>query len=224
MTENAKNLCPVCQSGDSIQRLAAIVASGTASGTFSGPTGGVTHAGGETGTYGGYTTLSGTSTSHLARALSLPAEPKCPVVYSPGNAIFIGLLTLVGGLATLGLGFVAAFLALMVVASMGPILVGDPNKEFAKYAKKLAEWKLAREYWLSLYYCHRDGVVFDPVRGEQCQPEETAAFAYRHIREVPLTAFQDVYQKIKRSMARAKLVGALTQIVDEYVAGIPRGQ
>ena len=218
--ETTKKICPICKRDDSIQRLSALVASGTASGTFSGSSGRITHSGNEAGTYGGYTTLSGTSMSNLARSLTLPNEPKLPTVYTPADTVFLSILTLVGGIATLGLGFIAAILSLLVVASTGPIVIGDRKKEYAKYTKSLVEWKLAKEYWLSLYYCHKDGIAFDPSNNEYCQPDENVAFVYKHIQEIPFERFENVYEKVKSAGWRGKVIIALAKIADDFVLDI----
>jgi hypothetical protein len=215
--ETTKKICPICKRDDSIQRLSAIVASGTASGTFSGPSGGITHSGNETGTYGGYTTLSGTSMSNLARSLSLPNDPKFPTIYTPVETAFLSILILVAGIVTLGLGFIVAILSLLVVVSRGPIVIGDPKQEIAKYTKNLVDLRLAKDYWLSLYYCHKDGIVFDPSKNEYCPPEETVTFVYRHIQEIPLERFENVYAKIGRASMSPKTKIALEQVVHDFL-------
>lgn len=69
-------VCPVCGKDDAIQKVSSVVSSGQSSGTFSGPTGGVVHVGGKWGTVGGYTSLSGRSTTEVAQLLTPPAAPK----------------------------------------------------------------------------------------------------------------------------------------------------
>jgi len=56
-------LCLVCGKDDVIQKVSAVVSGGQVPGTFSGPTGGLAHVGGKLGAVGGYTTLSGRTTS-----------------------------------------------------------------------------------------------------------------------------------------------------------------
>ena len=65
-------VCPVCGKDDAIQKVSSVVSSGQASGAFSGPTGGVAYVGGKWGAVGGYTTLSGRTSSELARLLAPP--------------------------------------------------------------------------------------------------------------------------------------------------------
>lgn len=222
MTEpNAPRTCPVCNKEDSIQRLSAIVASGTSSGTFSGPSGGVTHTGGEVGTYGGYTTLSGTSMSNLARALAFPAEPKFPMVYPPLFFWILVIVSLVVGLVTLGVGLVLFFFTWVYIVSNYQVILGSYSEEYAKHGKRLAEWKLARAYWSGLYYCHRDGILFDPVSREHVQPDQTVPFAYRHIQPVPVEAFAGLWDRAKRVNSISGKIKAIQQAVDEYLSSLP---
>jgi hypothetical protein len=70
------NVCPVCGKNDTIYKVSGVVTSGQASGTFSGPSGGVVNVGGQWGTTGSYTTLSGSTATNLAALLTPPSEPK----------------------------------------------------------------------------------------------------------------------------------------------------
>lgn len=221
-TEGVKRKCPVCNSDESIQRLSAIVSSGTVSGTFSGPSSGVMHSGDEVGTYGGYTTLSGTSMSNLARVISLQDEPKLPAVYNPIFFYVLLVVQIVVGLVTFGVGLVLFILSWLVVASMGPIVIGDYKKEYALFAKRYAEWKLEKEYWLSLYYCHKDGVVFNPLDNEHCQPEETKVFVYKHIPQIPIERFENTYGLMKKEFGREKMRAAALRLVDDILLDIKR--
>jgi len=64
--------CPIDNKDDSIQKVSAVVASGRSTGTFSGPTGGTVSYDGKSGSVSGYSSLSGSSTSHLAQLLAHP--------------------------------------------------------------------------------------------------------------------------------------------------------
>ena len=67
---------PICNKDDAIQKLSVIVASENSSGTFSGPSGGVTYVDGKWGSVGGYSSLSGSTMSELARRLAPPPAPQ----------------------------------------------------------------------------------------------------------------------------------------------------
>ena len=69
-------VCPICQKDDSIQKISVIVNAGQYSGSFSGPTGGITYDDGKMGTFGSYSTLSGTTVTNLAMLMFPPKEPK----------------------------------------------------------------------------------------------------------------------------------------------------
>jgi len=68
-------ICPQCNNDDSIQRVSAVVAGGTSTGSFSGPSGAITYSDGKVGSVGGYTHLSGSSTTNLANMLKLSPKP-----------------------------------------------------------------------------------------------------------------------------------------------------
>lgn len=70
------NSCPICQKDDAIQRVVAVVQSGRSSGTYSGPSGGVAYSDGKWGSVSGYSTLSGSTVSDLAKSLVPPQEPQ----------------------------------------------------------------------------------------------------------------------------------------------------
>ena len=84
--------CPICEKDDAIQKVSSIVLSGNTSGTYTGPTGGVVTVGGKTGYSGGFTTMRGSSSTHLAQLLEPPKEPSKP---KSSGCIYI----VVGGLA-----------------------------------------------------------------------------------------------------------------------------
>ena len=178
MIENTlSSNCPVCHKDESTQRVQAIVASGTVSGTFSGPSGGLTHSGKEWGTYGGYTTLSGTQKSDLARLLAPPEQPKKPHVFSKIDYIFFFITVIFGTILIIPIPIILLGLIYQYFAE--PV-VGDKAIEQTKHEMRLAEWSSAKAYWSTLYYCHRDGIVFDPASNEMCQPEDATKFVLQH--------------------------------------------
>ncbi len=181
--------CPVCAKDDAIQKVSAVVASGQATGTFSGPTGGITDVGGQWGIIGGFSSLSGEMRTRLAQALAASREPSGPVFRPRGRAAWcmsVLMSLLFGGVALFGV-----FGIVMSVASgdgggivMGLLMVGvggpkawycwvEPayrQEEWKKLSEQRAAWHVAMTRWERLYYCYRDDTVFDPQRGETCQP------------------------------------------------------
>ncbi|MDY7076737.1 MAG: hypothetical protein SXV54_07395 [Chloroflexota bacterium] len=169
-------VCPVCNKDQFVQKVSAVVSAGTVSGTFSGPSGGTIRSGNQSGTYGGYTSLSGTTASDLVLLLEAPKEPKMPRVMSKMDFLLWIALVVGGAFLTFGLSLIVGFLCWLLV----DIVIGDKEEERAKYAQKKAQWETARERWSRLYYCHRDGIVFDPVTDEYCQPADTQTFLFQY--------------------------------------------
>jgi hypothetical protein len=203
------NICPICQKDDAVQRIETLVASGQSSGTFSGPSGGVAYSDGKWGGVGGYTTLSGSSTSNLAKLLeppSLPPKPKgfgwwwilivpygIPIIgavfFSPFLLVAYVAAGLTGGVYPHGLNVNPLF---MIIISIGEIIAGwlairffiiRQRKKKATMQQKIDEamprWKIAMQRWEHLYYCHRDGIVYDPETGDTCAPGLVKDFVYK---------------------------------------------
>ncbi len=186
-------ICPIDNKDDSIQKVSAVVTGGESTGTFSGPTGGVTYSGGKWGSVSGYSSLSGSSTTTLARLLTAPSKPLentgwwiangCGWIYiimgillviilvasragTPTYSIFTSILlsVLAGGICS-GMGFL--FRAL-----------GNKQKKNAKekYSNEMNTWSDAMKRWSRLYYCFKHDIVFDPVDGEYCEPAKLSEF------------------------------------------------
>ena len=156
---------------------------------------GVTRADGKWGTTGGYTTLSGSTATELARKLSAPPEPELEggcaravlVTYCGLNALGFMLLGIVGALGEnidfIGLGqlpsiALAFALSLVLVVVTGWILIRHKRFYEAKYAEEKPAWDAAMERYKRLYYCFRDDIVFDPATGQTCQPQSLKEFLY----------------------------------------------
>jgi len=48
-----------------------------------------------------------------------------------------------------------------------------------RYAGEIFAWRKAIERWNRLYYCHRNGIVFDPETNETCEPANIKIFVYQ---------------------------------------------
>ena len=182
------NICPVCQKDDAVQRVSTLVAAGQSSGTFSGPSGGVTYSNGKWGSVSGYSTLSGSTTSNLARSLASPAKP-----------------TKDSGAIQMGCGYVALFAVAVLLLSpifldgllptslivAGILFYGIPGLLFLRsgarkrkladerYPQVLAKWEEALTRWQRLYFCHRDGIAFDPETNEPFEPTKIQEYIYK---------------------------------------------
>jgi len=175
-------LCPVCGKDDAIQKLSAIVASGQASGTFSGPSVGATRVDGKWGTTGGYTTLSGSTVTELARKLASPPQPQ------PKGGCVVALGVLLGGLFVLNGLLVSGDTSVGLGPALALILVGVcvialPIAYYKKEQVRVAAqeepaWEESMRKWQRLYYCFRDDLVFDSQTGETCQPDSLTEFLH----------------------------------------------
>ena len=182
-------LCPICNKDDEIRKVSAIVSAGQSSGVFSGPAGD-----------GGYTMLSGSSSTKLARMLAPPPAPKHPggsasallIVFiivilflciGPGVALIWSQPTglLATGQLELGPQTIGLFLVFIGVFWLLPVVVGGYlgiARRKAKYAAEKPPWDRAIEKHRRLYFCFRDDIVFDPKTGETCQPQALIKFLY----------------------------------------------
>jgi hypothetical protein len=79
-------------------------------------------------------------------------------------------------------------IVLIVLIALAPIinrkLIANEKKIF--FSKLKPEWERAKQdwdevfqKWKQLYYCSRDGIVYDPDTGESCDPDEIKEFIYK---------------------------------------------
>ena len=52
------------------------------------------------------------------------------------------------------------------------------KRSAARYASERPRWIKAIDCWNRLYFCHRDGVVFDPETREKCDPRSIGQLLY----------------------------------------------
>ncbi|MBM3180072.1 MAG: hypothetical protein FJZ86_06935 [Chloroflexi bacterium] len=201
--------CPICGKDDALQKVSSIVSGGTVRGSFSGPSGGVSYSGGNWGTVSGYTSLSGSTSTDLARLLSPPREPHTSFVNSGAPCIFllvllgcffaapiwspiwygVDLLSLLSpesysgerGVALFFIGLAAVFGVIYALLWVGGIAYSKSQnkKESEKYSREKVIWDSAIEKWVRLYYCHRDDVVFDTQTTESFSPSLTSEYIHK---------------------------------------------
>jgi hypothetical protein len=155
-------LCPIDQKDDQIQKVSVIVAGGTSSGFFSGPTGGVVSHDGKTGTYGGWSSLSGGSSTTLAQMLMPLDEPQkagCLEVYFYYCWLFVVII----------------LFPLLII----PWFRKDVQKHKKAYENRNTHypqdhqrWERSMVIWNRLYFCHRHGIVFDPANNAYFEPSQ----------------------------------------------------
>jgi len=166
-------VCPVHNNGDDIQKISAIVKAGISSGSYSGPSGGLFQAGGQTGVYGGYTTLGGGSSTKLADAFANPM----PSERSLGLPVI--LIVISGYLILKGRDPYDVFAHALCMEPIGIIgvLVGivvfvNTFLHTQTLPTKLEEWERKKKILERLYYCHRDDIVFDPESKQSSLPDD----------------------------------------------------
>lgn len=182
-------VCPIDKKDDSIQKISALVAGGTAKGSFSGPTGGVVNVDGKWGYSGGYTTLTGGTTTDLAKKLSPPDKPKfeglgclwIPIIYPGAILILVGPSILAVNIN--GVQYTPStypYLLVVFTGIFGIILCFSYIRYFKNIDKRKKEeinnktqnWDNAFEKWNKLYYCYKHDIVFDPTNDETINSEK----------------------------------------------------
>jgi hypothetical protein len=199
-------LCPIDKKDDAIQKVSAVVAGGTSTGSFSGTTGGHINIDGNTGSIGGFNTLSGGISSNLANLLTPPAKPQMPkstnlliifmafwgltfLIGLGGTGILVPLLFLRGD-ANITVKIVIGVIGIVLALASGIGLIvfmrflnridKDNHKNSQeRYLVDKLKWQKAMEKWVCLYYCHKHGVVFDPESGEYCEASSLKELLYK---------------------------------------------
>ncbi len=183
--------CPIDGKDDTIQKVSAVVMSGQSTGTFAGTTGGTVSIDGKSGSISGYSTLSGSSVSSLAKLLSPPVEPTKPkgigfvwvalffipmfvsnILYSisgESRNIFILALVVAGGIITF----------LVLLKYLIKFNKWQIEQSTIRYTKEKQAWDKAMDKWNKSYYCHKHDVVFDSESGESCPPTSLKEFLYK---------------------------------------------
>ena len=81
----------------------------------------------------------------------------------------VGLI--IGG----SLAFIVGLIILFLISTYDRRLNKTHQKE---YLVEKTAWDRAVEYWKSLYFCERDGIVFDQITKNSCRPDQIADFVY----------------------------------------------
>jgi hypothetical protein len=179
-------VCPQCDNDDSIQRVSAVVAGGTSTGSFSGPTGALTYSDGKVGTAGGYTTLSGSSSTNLAKLLALPKKPNADA--SQGGVILGIILVLIALALILGGASMrdgdCIIVSGIVILIIGISMIGSNINNIQEINSfKKPNWEIFKKKWEQLYYCHKHGIIIDPESGKTCEPAQIKEFVNEFIKD-----------------------------------------
>ena len=195
---NMSIACPIDSKDDTIQKVSAVVSGGQAKGTFSGPTGGVTYSDGKWGSVGGFSVLSGSSSTELAELLSPPPQPYQDKAWwvQHGCGTFLIVMGVLAAIVIPASGAgdptTSIFERFLIASVMGGLWVGlgllfrawggrQKKVSDEKYSKEMNAWSTAMNRWSHLYYCYKHDIVFDPENGEQCEPAKLKEFINKPI-------------------------------------------
>jgi hypothetical protein len=175
----SSTVCPKCNKDDSIQKLSAILATGISTGSYSGPSGGYVTVDGKSTNVSGYSHLSGSSVTELAKLVSPPDSPNKPVKSMWGRVIaativlvtffcviqpFLGIIFGItafflgdnfleeyGNSPTLILGALVLFgISIVILVLAGKISTQKLDKSAEiKYQEALGEYSIAKPKWNS---------------------------------------------------------------------------
>ncbi|MEI6289764.1 MAG: hypothetical protein WCP19_04965 [Chloroflexota bacterium] len=167
------NACPVCQRNDRAEKVSVIYKGGRRETSMSVPVTNIeTDSNGRTYSSTSYETVGGLSQTKLSEELAPPAEPL--LKQSMGLFSIFGLVAVCGilpyfiGTYNFNLPESIYWIIFFVLWFGISILIyrymkKEENKEKLEYNTVLfPAWERAMETWKSLYFCHRDGVVFIP--------------------------------------------------------------
>lgn len=171
MTNKPSIICPMCGKDDQIQKVNAIFTTGVSVKSETQ----VSHR-----LRGDRTTeVESVSVTGLAGRIRPPERPDVPFYAS--QRVLVGIIGLFVPIWLCGpLAFSRGFndrgpngivLGLMCVVPLAVLFLIVNAIENKKLEPKLKAWGALRDKWLSLYYCYRDDVVFDPSTGVHVSPE-----------------------------------------------------
>ena len=175
-------VCPQCEKDDSLQRVSAVVAGGISTGSFSGPSGALTYSDGKVGSAGGYTHLNGGSSTNLAKMLELPPEPQTKGLVFPVLILIFGIWLIIEGISENAGVCLGGPGAIALIASLIWLANSSSNNNYVNSFGK-ANWDIFKKKWEQLYYCHRNGIVFDPETSKTCEPSQIKDFVNELIKD-----------------------------------------
>jgi hypothetical protein len=172
------NSCPRCGKDDQLQSVSAVVSGGTSTGA-------------ETSEM--WPRVTTHRQTELARQLALPDRPRLQQE-SPIGCLSVGALAIaaisgfillfwISGLPRLTptqraqspwipISIAATITAVFLIVGISSVRgrTRRAAESRAAYERNSRRWVLASELWENLYYCARDGVVFDPRDKSICVP------------------------------------------------------
>ncbi len=204
MSNSSGLTCYQCGKDDMIQNVPAVVAGGTSQGDFSGPSGGITFIDGQTGYTSGYSHLSGTMTSDLARSLAAPVAPQKFSIWGFVGWSFLFLFSvciIIGPFLvwprfkeyiaadeeeqkrvfTPGVKIATIFILCLGWHPMfWPFIIPLKNtiNKRLDFTSQDVLWRSVYRRWQNLFYCHRCGIVCDPSTHAAMTPRYMESYLY----------------------------------------------
>jgi hypothetical protein len=164
--------CPICGGSDTIQSIESLVLSNTINTRYSGRSSGSGRIQGSSSefNYGSHINGSSTTQSTLAKLLDFPIKIQ-PNESAYQNITVISTLAVVLVAVFLiynnfsnspGESICGGYIYLWIVAIISIIFRKKISNGTLKTVKeKQMKWETALKYWKQLYYCSRDGIIFD---------------------------------------------------------------
>lgn len=170
-------LCPECKKDDQVQKVSAILSSGTFTSTYQVPVSVQT----ENGPIYGNVNRQAENSTTLAKKLALPEKPQGMTCGMWLVIIFLLVTIPLGTAATINDWTDSKYPTLMIIIGLGLFGVllyfliklikrGDANTK-----EKIKIWERQTANWNKVYYCHRDDMVFYPG-GPDFVTSDRAAF------------------------------------------------
>lgn len=172
--------CPVCGCSGAVQKVSAVVNTGTSQSTSSGLSlGGLITGDAHVRPLAAITTTHAQITSRIAKLLAPPVSPPKPT-RARTSWVAITVVALVSA-CTLWC-FPAPVCAAIFLVGAGLLWLCDHSAkqafalQMADYSAGLPTWEETVRRWERLYYCSRDDLVFDPNTNATCSPQHLQQF------------------------------------------------
>lgn len=174
--------CPSCHRVDSIQKVSAIVSSGTTYGTYSGFADGVGYTAHGQIMVNDYIMVSGSNQTELCRWLTPPQQAA-----KPSSSLFVILVVLMIFSAYPAVIYLISGEVFWSAFWIGTIIVAAIVFTLKQHARKtrlihiqsqFPRWQRAISKWQQLYYCHRCDGVFLPWQKFLVPKEQMMSLLY----------------------------------------------
>lgn len=120
--------------------------------------------------------------TELAEKLSPPTEPGKKAKPGCGDLAFFVVIPLIGvifgGILAFSQNPIGYVILIGTLIGIFAYAFAFDNKGKREYEQALPGWKKAMKKWGKLYFCFRDGLVFNPETNDTCTPEDLTDYIY----------------------------------------------